>query len=55
MLVTGMTVDSLDDMILGAVNAALDAMCLKSLYVHDHVFDAAVLATIASPTLPKPW
>lgn len=54
-LVTSMTAGSLDDMMLGTVNAALDAMCLMSLYVHDHVFDAAVLATIASPTLPRSW
>lgn len=55
MLVTGSVTGTLDDMMYGVVNTTLQAMRLKTSYVGDNVSDAAVLATLATPTLESPF
>ncbi|GAB9466495.1 hypothetical protein Gpo141_00003867 [Globisporangium polare] len=55
MLVVGSVVGTLDDMMYGVVNHTLQAMRLKTSYVDDNVSDAAVLATLATPTYESPF
>lgn len=55
MLVVGSVVGTLDDMMYGVVNHTLEAMRIKSSYVGDNVGDAAVLATLATPTSENPF
>ncbi|GAB9475946.1 hypothetical protein Gpo141_00013021 [Globisporangium polare] len=50
------TIDgSLHDAMYGAVNPSLESLRIKTSYVEDYVVDAAVLATLVSPTPADPF
>ncbi|KAJ0391997.1 hypothetical protein P43SY_008604 [Pythium insidiosum] len=55
LLTVGTIVGALDDAMYGVLNHTTDTMRLKTAYVEDTIDNCAVLATVLSPTVEKPF